>query len=135
MVERLLKFWSLLFIVCRMLDIGCDFYYIYCSKDLNSVQDAILAMICMCGSMFNWVFLGRLFNALGKVLQPSDIGKINVLKVLLPQLNFFVLEGVVNVLQAGIVSYNMLQEAAGISWIMGSHGVAVVVLLCSAFAF
>ena len=106
MVELLLKFWSLLFIVCRVLDIGCDFYYIYCSKDSNSVQDAILSLICMCGVMFNLFSLKRLLNAFCKI-QPPDIGKINVSTVLLPELNFFVLEGVVNVLQAGIVSYSI----------------------------
>jgi hypothetical protein len=51
--------------------------------------------------MFNLLFLYRLFNALCKVL-PPDIGKINVSTVLLPELNFSVLEGVVNLVQAGL---------------------------------
>ena len=107
MVERLLKFWALFLFVHRMLDISCDLYYHYCFKDPNSVLDAILSILCLCGVMFNLVSLNRLLNALRKMLQPPDIGKIDVSRVLLPELNFFVLEGVVNVIQAGIVSYNI----------------------------
>ena len=108
MVERLLKFWSYLLIVYRILDIVCDCYCWYHFEESN--QGTIMILTCLFGTMFNLLFLYRLFNILRKV-QPPDIGKINVSRVLLPGHNFSVLEGVMNLSQSFLGGQNIFSNS------------------------
>ena len=96
-----LVFWYICLTAYHIADSVCDWICWYHFEDSNPGRGNILAATCLFGTMFNLWFLYRLFNALCKVL-PPDIGKINVSTVLLPELNFSVLEGVVNLVQVGL---------------------------------
>lgn len=87
--------------VYHIADSVCDWICWYHFKDSNPVRGNILTATCLGGTIFKSWFLYRLLNTLCKVL-PPDIGKINVSRVLLPELNFSVLEGMVNLVQAGL---------------------------------
>ena len=88
----------------HVLDSLCDFsccYNLLQKKQFNDLDQNDFAIIttCLLGAPFKFMFFYRV--PLGKFLWP-DIGKIDLSRVLSPEINFYVLEGLVNLFQSGL---------------------------------
>ena len=89
--------------VYRIIDLCCDWY---CwSHFKNPRNEGIMLATCVFGTLFNVRYLYRTMLTY-RNLQSQDIGRINSASTILPELNFHLIEVIVNVLQtalAGII--------------------------------
>ena len=104
-------FWYFGLTVYHILDFVCGWHCWYNFKDTNSDRYTKLTMACLCGTIFKSLFLYRFLNTLGRLCKPRGIGRINVARVPLPELNFNVLEALLNLFQSNlggdIISFNI----------------------------
>ena len=79
-----------------MFDLCCDWY---CWSHVKNSEDKLVMLAtCLCGTVFNSRYLYYAVLNFSK-LQPQDIGKVNSRKIILPELNFNMLEAIANFFQ------------------------------------
>ena len=86
----------LLLTVYRIFDLCCDWYCWSLVK--NSDGEPVMLVTCVCGTVFNSRYLYYAVLNFSK-LQPQDIDEVNSGKIILPELNFNMLEAIANFFQ------------------------------------
>ena len=67
-----------------------------------ATHETVFSISCVCDCVLKLWFIYRLFRTIAKLRQPNIILGRNVSSVLLPELNFHVLEAVINLAQSSI---------------------------------